>query len=428
MSFRAWHQLSPAGVAATVHRRVGELPPAQRRAVLAWLAPEAELARAVADGRAKTGPLAGLPYMLKDLFDVAGRSLLAGSDFLPEVRPPAARHGSMVNALEAAGAVLAGVTHLHEFAFGITGENPHHGDCEHPSFPGRTTGGSSSGSAAAVAAGIVPLAIGTDTGGSIRVPSAFCGLFGFRMTPHHPWIADGFPLAPSFDTAGWFTAEAEDMDMVLDALLDSPLARLGMLDDAGRSGGWMTLPGLDPEVARAFTSAAGRLARPLAEPQADALREAFAGAAEVYAVAGAVETWRVHSGWAERFAGRYDPAVKGRLDLARALPAAKIAAAHARIAVLKRAWTEYFADHDFLILPASPCEALTKGECNQASRNRILALTTPASLGGYPVLTMPVPLVSGLSTALQVVGRDLKSPVFRQALRKWPAVARPSHS
>ena len=100
---------------------------------------------------------------------------------------------------------------LFEFAWGLTGENAHFGDCEHPRFPGRTSGGSSSGSAEAVAAEIVPLAIGTDTGGSIRVPAAFCGIFGYRGVPGEPWITDAVQLAPSFDTAGWFTRSGADM-------------------------------------------------------------------------------------------------------------------------------------------------------------------------------------------------------------------------
>src|ERR1019366_9194510 len=106
---------------------------------------------------------------------------------------------------------LAGKSQMVEFASGLTGENPHYGDCPHPRFPERLSGGSSSGSAALVAAGVVPFAIGTDTGGCIRVPAAWCGLYGFRQSPGEELIRDAFPLSPTMDTAGWFTAHAADM-------------------------------------------------------------------------------------------------------------------------------------------------------------------------------------------------------------------------
>ena len=227
MTFADWQSLSPEAAARLVHQRVAALPTAQQRAALAWLAPEARLA---AELRSGTGvppvgsprlPLAGLPFAAKDLFDAAGLPTFAGSNFLPEVREchvaspdfPARvspADGAFIRDVRSAGAALAAKAHMHEFAYGITGENPHYGDCEVPGHPGRTTGGSSSGSALLVKAGVAPFALGTDTGGSIRVPSAFCGLYGFRLTPRHPWIADGYPLAESLDTPGFFTANAAD--------------------------------------------------------------------------------------------------------------------------------------------------------------------------------------------------------------------------
>ena len=147
-----------------------------REAVFAMLACEAEIAGRLVADTAKS-ELAGVPFVVKDLFDAAGWPTKAGSTFLEEERARPEGDGALVARLRAEGAVLAGKTQLHEFAYGITGENPHYGDVEHPRLPGRTSGGSSSGSAAAVAAGVVPLAFGTDTAGSIRVPAAFCGLF-----------------------------------------------------------------------------------------------------------------------------------------------------------------------------------------------------------------------------------------------------------
>src|SRR4051812_35980223 len=187
MTFTDWQQLSPEAAAREVHQRIRtRLAPAQQRAAIAQLCPERELTNRFA--AKNTSPLHGVPFFAKDLFDVAGLPTYAGSTFLPEVRPTPANDGAFVRAIKATGAVLAGKTHTHEFAYGITGENPHYGDCEVPGFPGRTTGGSSSGSVVVVAAGIVPFALASDTGGSVRVPAAFGGLYGFRLMPRDPWI------------------------------------------------------------------------------------------------------------------------------------------------------------------------------------------------------------------------------------------------
>jgi amidase/aspartyl-tRNA(Asn)/glutamyl-tRNA(Gln) amidotransferase subunit A len=414
MTFAEWRGMEPAAAAAEVHRRVRtRLEPAQQRAVIAWLRPEAELAAALA----ATDPgrlLSRVPYFAKDLFDTAGVPTAAGSTFLPQERVSGPRDGALAAACARAGAVLAGKTHLHEFAYGITGENPHHGDCHRPGFPGRTTGGSSSGSAAAVAAGIVPLALATDTGGSVRVPAAFCGLYGLRLSPGEPWIADAVPLAPTFDTAGWFTAGAEDLATVIEALLppEQPTPR------PLRGHSWAP-PGLDPEVAAGFGAAAGQLAEPAAAALADELTAGFAPALAAYHTIVSAEAWAWHRGWFPRRATEYDPNVRQRLENAARITAEQAAAARAVTYGVRAVWREYFRTHDFLVLPATPTPAPTKAECTPELRNRIIQLTAPASLGGQPVLSLPVTLPSGLTTGLQVIVPDQRSPVLRWALRTY---------
>jgi amidase/aspartyl-tRNA(Asn)/glutamyl-tRNA(Gln) amidotransferase subunit A len=412
VTFRDWQHLPPDDAARHLHHLVeARLSLAQRRAVFATLAPAPELAAAWA-AVDRTSPLAGVPFFAKDLFDVAGLPTLAGSTFLPEERPTPARDSTFVPALRAAGAVLAGKTHLHEFAYGITGENPHYGDCEHPRFPGRTSGGSSSGSAAVVAAGIAPFALGTDTGGSIRVPAAFCGIFGFRLTPRHPWIGDAFPLAPSFDTPGWFTTTAEDMRMALGTLIGRrEIARTPQ-------GCYLEPPGLDAEVAAACRRAAERFTAPAEPVVRRDLLEVFSGALETYHTLVAQEAWEVHRPWAERQRLRYDPAVWQRLIRAHAITPAQMQSAEAQLAAVRLRWTSFFLTYDFLALPATPCAALTKADCTLANRNRLLALTAPASLGGLPVLTIPVPLPSGLSTGLQIVVNHPQSPALDWVLTR----------
>ncbi|MEO6003022.1 MAG: amidase [Opitutus sp.] len=413
MTFQEWQQLSPEKAGPELHQRaITRLSPAQQRAVFAVLPSEAELIAAFSTVD-RSGPLGGVPFLVKDLFDVAGMPTFAGSTFLPEVRPASAEKSRLVQRFAAAGAVVAGKTQMHEFAYGITGENSHYGDCEHPRFPGRLTGGSSSGSAAAVAAGIVPLALGSDTGGSVRVPAAFCGLFGFRLTPGDEMIRDAFPLSPTCDTAGWFTSNAADMGTTIAAFLTTHSA------DREPVGCYWEMPELDPDVREACASAARKLAgEPDALTQTE-LKEAFHRSAEIYNHVVLHEAWQVHHAWAERYRASYDPGVWQRLERGIAEPPGQYNQAMAGVAAVRLSWDKFFRSFDFLVLPATPFGALTKAECTLSNRNRLLALTAPASLGGRPVLTLPVALPSGLTSGLQIVVKDVHSAVIPWALRRF---------
>src|SRR5580704_10577455 len=181
---------------------------ARDRALNAFTAVVAERARARARAidaaRARgepLGPLAGVPFAAKNLFDVAGLATLAGSKINRE-RAPATRDATALRRLEAAGAVLVGALNMGEYAYDFTGENVHYGDCRNPHDRSRMAGGSSSGSAAAVAGGLVPLSLGSDTNGSIRVPSSFCGIFGLKPTYGRLSRAGTFPFVASLDHVG----------------------------------------------------------------------------------------------------------------------------------------------------------------------------------------------------------------------------------
>ena len=257
----------------------------------------------------------------------------------------------------------------------------------------------------------MPFAIGTDTGGSIRVPAAHCGLYGLRLTPRHPWIADAFPLAPSFDTAGWLTATAGDMRAAVAALLGFHAGAQPL-----RRGVYIEPPGLEPVVAAACREAAAVFA-----PAADlAMRGEWLAvmddAAEYYNVLSSIEAWAVHASWAERFRDRYDPAVWQRLVRAGQWTPARIDAARTGAESIRRWWASFFRDYDFLVLPAAPGPAPTRAECTAENRARLLALTTPASLAGLPALTVPVLLPGGLTTGLQIVMLRVDGPVLPWAL------------
>lgn len=421
MTMAEWQALGtqdPAGAAKEIARRLrAGLPDGQARAVFASLTHQPDLLANFERVVGTIAPLAGVPYVLKDIFFTAGQPLNAGSNFPPATLPLRPRDSKLPHSLRGLGTILAAKTHLYEFAYGLTGENPHHGDCEHPHFPGRTTGGSSSGSAAAVAAGIVPLAVGTDTGGSIRVPAAFCGLYGLRLTPKDAYISDAFPLAPSFDTAGWFTQNANDLQLINRYLLGKPTPPerepRGCFLDFNALG-----QAADEDVARAFAKAAGKFSAPAPARVSEFLIQQFAGSTEAYAVLQSIEAFDVHAEWLDRYRDHYSPEVWERIDRGRHWKAADVEKAQSVWDRVRAAWQTYFEDHDFLIMPATPFPALTKEQCTLGNRNRLLALTTPASLGGLAVLTIPVPLPGGLSTGLQLIVPSAQSPVINWALKR----------
>ncbi len=416
-----WQALAagdPASAAREIARRLRAiLPEAQQRAVFASLSSQAEMAATFSRVAGTIAPLAGVPYVLKDLFFTAGHPMNAGSNFPPGLLPIRPRDSKLPHSLRGLGTILAARTHLHEFAYGLTGENPHHGDCEHPLFLGRTSGGSSSGSAAAVAAGIVPLAIGTDTGGSIRVPAAFCGLYGLRLTPKDTYIEDAFPLAPSFDTAGWFTRNPADLQLVNRYLLGKP-----PVIERDPRGAWLDFAALgqpaDPAVATTLGKAAEKFAAPADTATRAALVLAFKDAADAYSVLQSTEAYGVHAAWLDTHRDLYGKDVWARIDRGRRWSPAQLEAAHVKWNSVRSAWQSFFATHDFLAMPATPFPALKKADCTLENRNRLLALTTPASLGGLAVLTVPVKLADGLTTGIQIIAPTPQSPAISWALKR----------
>ncbi|MBI2812900.1 MAG: amidase [Opitutae bacterium] len=430
LPFAAWQAMSPAAAAREVQARGAALPPALRAAALAWLRPERELAAemegwsGLTSGRSERAgvsalhPLRGIPYFLKDLFDLAGAPTQAGSTFLNSVRGTPKRDSAIVRRLGELGAVCAGKTHLVEFAAGLFGDNAHYGDCPHPHFPDRLSGGSSSGSAALVAAGVVPFAIGTDTGGSVRVPAAFCGLYGFRLSPGGDFIRDAVPLSPTLDTAGWFTANAGDMLAAWKALVPCRAAARGSLVGAEPRGCFLPAKSLgipfDPDTAAACDRAAAAFARPADQATTRALFASWHDAIDAYTVTALGEAHAVHRDWLAPYREHYDAAIWQRFSDGGRFPAGKQRAAAATIDAVKSGFRQYFASHDCLVLPATPFPALRKADCTPEARKALLALTTPASLAGLPVLTIPVPLPSGLTTGLQVI-----LPVATSAVVPW---------
>lgn len=404
-TFAFWKDLAardPAGAARLFHQRVAALSDAERRAIFAFVPDERALAHAFETGIRHGGALAGVPFVVKDLFSIEGHKVGAGSRFLASQREPEVIDAPIVRRLRHEGAVFAGITQLHEFAYGITGENPHFGDCPNPRLPGCVSGGSSSGSVACVAGGIVPLGIGTDTGGSIRLPAAFCGVWGHRGVPHADFTQHCFPLAPSFDTAGWFTTSHADLVGTMRALLGpapfqpatKPLARIPAL----------LLPSdLDPAFAQPLDAAAREIAEVLPDDLLRDYLEATADAAGAFAVIQGAEASAIHASWIDPMREYYDPVVWGRLDRGRKRSQPEILAANATREWIRRVFAKIFEHFSGLVVPAAPFPALTKAGCTEEARRRILQLTSPCSHAALPALAVPVALPDGAWSALQVI-------------------------
>ncbi|WP_237023424.1 amidase [Lacunisphaera limnophila] len=412
MPFAGWQALGAVGAARELQARVAALPDPLRRAAVAWLRPEGELVEQLATvAPAADRPLAGMPYFLKDLFDLTGVPTRAGSTFLDQLRPLPSHDCQLAQRLGELGAGCAGKSHLVEFASGLTGENPHYGDCPHPFHPQCLSGGSSSGSAALVAAGVAPLSIGTDTGGSVRVPAAWCGLHGFRLSPGDAFIRDAFPLAPTMDTAGWFTANAPDMLTAWRALVPGTGRPLASEPRGCYLNARKLLPGMDPTVATACDYAAASLTA-RADPVAEAsLVLSWHHAVEAYITIGMSEAHTVHRDWLVPHRERYDPIIWRRFTDAGSFPAADIARAHERRREIISVLRDFFRTYDYLVLPSVSCAAPTKAEATLELRRNILTLCSPASLAGLPVLSLPVALPSGLTAGLQIILPSADSPV-----------------
>ena len=349
-----------------------------------WQPPVTTSAKA-ADPR----PLAGLPVSVKDLFDVAGAPTTCGSGFYVRTLPTPDQDAGYVSRWRTAGAVLNGKTHLNEFAYGITGENRWFGDCWIPGFPDRLTGGSSSGAAASVAAGAACVGLGTDTGGSLRVPAALCGLVSVRQSLGFAEMDGAFPLAQSFDTLGWLQRHLSDVSWLAHAVHPElpPEPRLLAPRLAWIQGSF--LDGMDDEVSRACAEFHAAL-RSAGAAVATVDAPGWEGAVPLFVPIQASDAARNHSGYLPEHREQYDPAILERLALGASVTPEALAGLRAQRERFCADWiAPFFRDYEFLIVPAAPVTRLTRGADHRQTRPRLLKYTAPASLGGLPVLTVP---------------------------------------
>ena len=386
---------------------------------------------AVAAGH-RVGPLAGVPFAVKNLFDVAGLPTLAGSRINRD-HPPAATDATLVTRLESAGAVLVGALNMGEYAYDFTGENAHDGASRNPHDTARMSGGSSGGSGAAVAGGLVPMALGSDTNGSIRVPASFCGVFGLKPTYGRLPRTGSFPFVSSLDHVGPLARCVTDLALAYDAMQGAdprdpvcadrpadpafPTLRDG-IDDLRivRAGGYFRV-GASPEALSALDTVAAALN---ATTEIE-LPEAARARAAAYVIT-ASEGGALHLPRLRARPNDFDPDVRDRLLAGALIPAAIVAQAQKFRRWYRDAMLRLFQSVDVILAPATPCVAPLIGQKTfmldgkeTPLRPNIGIFTQPISFIGLPVVAVPVALPAatpgGLPIGVQVIAAPWREAV-----------------
>jgi amidase/aspartyl-tRNA(Asn)/glutamyl-tRNA(Gln) amidotransferase subunit A len=407
LSIEDWREFTltrgPRMAAENFLLKLGTFTPEEQKAALCGLphAP-ALIQRFEKAWHLRERDLGGVPFLTKDLFFRTGHPTFAGSTFLPEEIGLPRTSSSLPQAFEQdAGAIECGRTQLNEFAFGLTGENPHFGDCPHPQDPQRLSGGSSSGSAFAVARGLVPFALASDTVGSIRVPCGYCGVWGLRLSPDTAPVGDHFPLSPGYDTQGWMARSAKDLIAVSAAVLgEAPPAGAGLW--AGDLG-----LGIDAENLRPMEALAMKAGAQLDPAASELLRRISQEAAQAYPILGGHAASRVHAAWLDRRQQDYDPVVWQRLDAGRQRTPEALRQAEMVRAKVIDVFRTLFRRHHFIALPCTAGPAVRKSECTETHRQRLLTLNALASLAGLPVIVAPATRTDGRTVGVQFIFPDL---------------------
>jgi aspartyl-tRNA(Asn)/glutamyl-tRNA(Gln) amidotransferase subunit A len=363
---------------------------------------------AIAAGQS-VGPLAGVPFAVKNLFDVEGLPTRAGSKINRDL-PKSTRDATLIERMEAAGAILVGALNMGEYAYDFTGENVHDGPSRNPHDPTRMSGGSSGGSGSAVGGNLVPIALGSDTNGSIRVPSSFCGIFGLKPTYGRLSRARSFPFVASFDHLGPFARSVADLALAYDAM-QGPDA-----DDAACTtrAAEPATPHLTQDISGLRIAIAGghfqtnlfaeakeavaRVSKALGATRIVEVREAARARAAAYVIT-TTEGASLHLDRLRRRPNDFDPAVRDRLIAGAMIPAPFVDRAQKFRRWYRAQMLELFKSVDVLIAPATPCIAPKLGQTTFVLdgvelpvRANIGIHTQPISFIGLPVVAVPVPL------------------------------------
>jgi len=377
------------------------------------------------------GPLAGVPFAVKNLFDIKDVVTLAGARISRD-DPPATADATLIARLTAAGAVLVGALNMGEYAYDFTGENVHDGPSRNPHDPSRMSGGSSGGSGTAVGAAQVPLALGSDTNGSIRVPSSLCGIFGLKPTYGALSRTGSFPFVASLDHLGPFARTATDLALAFDAMAGpdpsdpacDPAPRPAVLPEIDKGVQELRIAVADdyfdtaglPEAEAAVSAAAEALAA-TAHVTIPEARRARAAAYVITASEGA----RLHLDRLRRRAADFDPAVRDRLIAGATVPAGWYLQAQKFRHWYRTQLQRLFDSVDLVIAPATPCSAPAAGQKTMVLRGEEMLVrpnlglfTQPISFAGLPVAA--VPIESGATSGGMPIGVQLIAAPGREDL------------
>ena len=352
------------------------------------------------------GPLEGLAFGAKDVFHIAGARTGFGSPVWLATHEPPAETATAVKRLLDAGADLAGKTHTDEMAYSLTGENVHYGTPVNARAPERIPGGSSNGSAAAVTGGLVDFAIGTDCGGSVRLPASYCGIFGMRPTVDRVPLDGVIPFGPPFDVAGWFARDARVLEKVGRVLLDDdsePAAprRLLRATDA--------FDMVDPAVTGALERAVESVAALIGTVEDVTVAPGGLGDwFETFRVLQAASIWANHGAWIMQTRPDFGPGVRERFEWAEALDARDVDSAKKRYEAIRARIVQVIGEGDILCLPTSPRVAPPKNtpvnDLEIRYRHQAMHLLCIAGLGGLPQISLPMAELEGLPLGLSLNG------------------------
>lgn len=359
---------------------------------------------------ASSGPLHGLTFAAKDVFDLAGHPTSAGNPEWMATHPIPTASSPLVNQLLEAGATLAGKTLTDELAYSLHGDNIHYGTPINRAAPDRVTGGSSSGSAAAVAARMVDFALGTDTGGSTRVPASYCRIWGLRTT-HGLLSQEGLvPLHPSFDCPTWLAHDPHTFERVAEVLL--PVSsyqpqRLVRFDDAWAMADQEFLPLLQ-KAQSTLERLLGTSAHPVEIAQGvEGVADGLEAWRAHYLCASAFEGWATHGAWISAHNPRFSPAIAHRWQLASQVKAEAAAASRAAIAAIRTHVRNTLGQDGVALIPSSASGAPyrnAEASAVDAVRVRTLRITCIAGLSGLPQVSIPLADPSGVPLGVSLVG------------------------